>query len=721
METYYAHSKKGDYPAQSYASHVKGVIKLALHFAREMKLYCKKDAAQIENILRLSASHHDLGKLDKKNQAVLHEEDSITRHLPVNHVDAGTAFLKQKGQDALCSLMLVYAHHRGLSDSMTEAERSEDACYRDENKEVRDYVDAELGRLIQLHRHLIPEGAEHVPEYCEGDTSVFFRMMLSCLADADHSDTASHYGKCLELEHVPKLQPKSRLEALNRYVQSLSTDEQSSRNKLRMQMYEECRECKLKGGIVSNDAPVGSGKTTAVMAYQLRQAISSGARRIFVVLPYTNIITQSVKVYRDALKLPGEDPKEVVAELHCRADFESKGTRYLTSLWRAPIIVTTAVSFFETLSSNRPGTLRRLHGLPGSIIFVDEAHAALPLKLLPLAWHWINILKEEWSCYWIMASGSLVRFWQIQELVGKEVKIPEMVNENLRMELCDYEKNRIEFRWRTQPLSREELVTRIMETKGPRLVIMNTVQNAAVIAKDICKKYGRGCVEHLSTALLPKEREDTIKVVEKRLSDPGDINWVLVATSCVEAGVDFSFRTGFREMASVLSLLQASGRIDRSGFYKDSEMWSFSMQDDIMLTSNPEIRCSAALLEEYLHDEMEITPELSTKSIRDELQRGKLETKAMKGLLEAEAALNFQTVGGQFHVVESDAAPVIVNGVVAEQIRKGGGNWRDVQKYAVSISRKNLKKWSVEQIADNIYRWTLSYNSFLGYMAGVLE
>jgi hypothetical protein len=32
----------------------------------------------------------------------------------------------------------------------------------------------------------------------------------------------------------------------------------------------------------------------------------------------------------------------VVAELHCRAAFQDKDTRYLTALWQAPIVVTTA-------------------------------------------------------------------------------------------------------------------------------------------------------------------------------------------------------------------------------------------------------------------------------------------------------------------------------------------------------------------------------------------
>lgn len=58
------------------------------------------------------------------------------------------------------------------------------------------------------------------------------------------------------------------------------------------------------------------------MAHLLKQAQERGLRRIFVVLPYTTIIRQSVRVYRQALTLPGEDANQVVAELHCRADFK---------------------------------------------------------------------------------------------------------------------------------------------------------------------------------------------------------------------------------------------------------------------------------------------------------------------------------------------------------------------------------------------------------------
>lgn len=721
-ESYLAHSAKNGYPAQSYVDHVQNTTKIALDFAKEIEPYCKKDAAQIRNTLEPAGQYHDLGKLDEDNQKVLHEDGEKGKHLPVHHADAGAAFLKQKRDEALFSCVLVYAHHQGLPDSAVESRRTENACYRDKRETVRNYVDQELEHLLWLHRSLVPQNSRHVPEDCEGDPSMFFRMVYSCLVDADHSDTAAVYGQYPAQENIPELQPEFRLQALNCYVTSLRNKHLSKRNELRTQMYEECRECSHEAGIISNDGPVGSGKTTAVMAYQLKQAIARGARRIFVVLPYTNIITQSVEVYRDALVLPGEDREAVVAELHYKADFESKDTRYLTSLWRAPIIVTTAVAFFETLSSNRPGTLRRLHELPGSIIFVDEAHAALPLKLLPLAWHWMKVLEEEWGCCWILASGSLVRFWQISELIGLERKqVPEMVPRILADSLLGYEKSRIQFLWNPRPQSREELVEWVMAKPGPRIVIMNTVQNAAVIADDIRKKYGRDCVEHLSTALIPEDRAETIKAVKKRLDNAGDTNWALVATSCVEAGLDFSFRIGFREMASVLSLLQAAGRVNRKGDYKNAEMWSFSMQDDTMLTIHPGIKVSAELLEEYLSDGMDITPELSTKSIRDELQRGKSERKEIQELLEAEEGLNFETVNDRFRVIESNTIPVIVKSELGEQIRQGHGNWREVQKYSVSIRKKNLERWQAKQIAKDVYYWILPYDSFLGYMAGVLQ
>jgi hypothetical protein len=103
--------------------------------------------------------------------------------------------------------------------------------------------------------------------------------------------------------------------------------------------------------------------------------------------------------------------------------------------------------------------LRRLHALPGSAIFVDESHAALPVKLLPLAWHWINIYADEWSCYWVFTSGSLCRFWEIDEIKGKNVSkdIPNLVTNTLWTRLAKHERGRIKYKYDAYPKTIAEI------------------------------------------------------------------------------------------------------------------------------------------------------------------------------------------------------------------------------------------------------------------------
>lgn len=717
MRTPLAHSARKNYPPQTYEAHVRGVCERAGKYAAEAECYSVKANGILSTIVRDSALLHDLGKLEERNQSVLCEQSRRRRHLPVDHTDAGSAALQKMGSG--CAAMLVYSHHQGLPDLSTEFAARGCSIFRNGNAEVRAETDAALPALLRQHEALFPRKPNKEVQAYDGDPAVFLRMALSCLADADHGDTAAPFGQTEKA--MPELRPQERLAALDHYVSKFGeTDERSS---LRRELYQSCRSVEAHSGFSVCGSPVGSGKTTAVMAHLLEQACKRNARRIFVVLPYTSIIRQSVDIYRKALVLPGETPEDVVAELHSRADFEDIETRYLTALWRAPIVVTTAVAFFETLSSHNPAALRRLHELPGSLIFVDEAHSALPLRLLPLAWHWMNVLSDEWSCYWVLASGSLVRYWELQPLSGLSMprpEIAELVRPDLQRELSRYESSRITFRWREKPIGRKELAEWVQEALGPRLLILNTVQSAAVIAADMAAEFGQTHVEHLSTALTPEDRGNTIDRIRRRLADPDDADWTLVATSCVEAGVDFSFRTGFREISSLLSLLQAAGRVNRHGRNTEAVMWSFPLQDDSMLPKNPALDVSAAVLRSYFQKRLPITPELSTRSMQDELVRDDSCMSAICDFAELEAAQQFRTLAQKFRVIDQKTVLAVPDDSMASAIAEGRASWQELQRHAVSVRKEKIVLWHLREIADGIYQWTLGYDSFLGYMHGVL-
>lgn len=712
---YLAHSAKGEHPAQTYQSHVKSVLTLARKYSEATAAYAKKDKTALINIVLAAANVHDLGKLDEENQRVLKHPGQM-KHLPVHHQDAGAAHLIHSRAEF--AAYLVQSHHRGLND-INDENTDDRPMFRDNDSVTRAHVDSMLETLINLHRQLITCPRLSAVADIQGNLPVFLRMALSCLADADHTDTASHYGQYPAEDEAPALRPAERLAQLDMWINRW--DKKDERNQLRREMYLACRNSIQSAGISACDSPVGSGKTTAIMAHLLQQAMIRGSRRIFVVLPYINIISQSVEAYRKYLVLPGEDPESIVAELHYRADFENLETRCLTALWRAPIIVTTAVAFFETLAANRPASLRRLHELPGSMIFLDECHAALPARLLPVAWHWIKILSEEWSCYWVLASGSLIRFWLMQDFTRDQADVGELVSEDLRLRLLCYEKQRVTFRWMSIPKSRQELITWVQSCPGPRLLIVNTIQTAAVLADELRKTSGRNSVEHLSNALKAEDLQVTLKRVQNRLQDKTDQDWTLVATSCVEAGIDLSFRTGFRELASLLSLLQSAGRINRHGLDSVAEMWSFKLQDDPLLTRNRSLKASETVLERLFEQGAEIKPELCTNAIAAELAYDDSGMMHRKTLWDLEDEVAFQSVAQNFVVIESDTVILVTDQALADQIRSGQADWRLLQKKGINIPRKKAQLYRLDEIKQDIFWWHLKYDDFLGYMAGIIE
>ncbi len=738
--TLYAHSsrpgKDGVPPVlpQTYQQHIEEVRRMAIHYAKQVGIYSPQWQALLKNVAQLSGEFHDLGKLDELNQPILGSDGSGSG-LPVNHVDAGIAYLTTltPNMDYLFGSYVIHSHHCGL--------KSWDKIKQQKSKAFRDFQVKEdsplpispaersnqfLSEYLRLHRQTISP----LPVVLSGKsidlqkTQLFLRMALSCLADADHGDTSRHYQrKPIEKdESITPLRPTERLQLIDQYVQNLSNkSEKSERNRLRSEIYQACRLANPEQQMYECDSPVGTGKTTAVMAHLLKVAEERNLRRIFVILPFTNIIQQSADEYRKSLLFAHESPEQVIGEHHHKADFESPDSRQLTYLWKTPIVVTTAVQFFETLASNRPAALRKLHQVPGSAIFIDEAHAALPVDLIPQAWKWIRQLQEEWGCHFVLGSGSLLRFWQQEEFTDSPVTLPSLIPDSVRKKSHAAEQQRIAFHTIKKPLSLSELLSRIINAPGPRLVIVNTVQSAAVIAQKLQKDHD---VLHISTSLTPHDREKTVTEVKRRLNDENaSQNWILVATSCIEAGVNFSFQSGFRERCSLTSFLQTAGRVNRDNDYENSVIWDFSLLKEDGITEHPEFQKSAEVLE-YMFTNNMIDPDHATcaitKAVRLEAEK---KLKRVESLRKAEKSLNFPEVKKLFKVIEADTRTVLIKEELKERLsRREYVSFQEIQNHSVQIWSDKIDQLALQEIPGHseLYFWTLAYDSFLGYMAGVL-
>ena len=739
-----AHSRRKGIPAQTYFDHVTSVLGEAGCKARKAGAFYTGDRDVFVSWVEAAALYHDLGKLDNENQAVLEKESREA--LPIAHDDAGVAELDKLGRQE--AAVLACGHHEGLF-SRDEELGKQGRPFRQlkrstpKGEKVADHVDRQRENYERVHIiagcPVLDQTEPSMPHGC----GLTRRIALSCLVDADHGDTARYYGSEVE---VPRIEPRweERLAALQRYVDGLPegrTDREQHRNRLRKRLFESCRDAPLDPAIRACDAAVGSGKTTAVMAHLLRVAAERkpALRHIIVVLPYTNIITQSVETYRKSLVLNGERPEDVVAEHHHRADFADLELRQLATLWKAPIIVTTAVQFFETLGSHHPATLRKLHELPGSAVFVDEVHAAIPSHLWPQMWRWLETWTRDWGGYLVMASGSLSRFWELDEykdviLANDRLAVPEVpdlvANVSLRNELKETEERRIWYRRRQEngdALDCDGLVDFVIRKRpGPRLLIVNTVQTAAVIAQSM-RKSGYD-VLHLSTALAPVHRDLIVERVKSRLRSETE-DWTLVATSCVEAGMNFSFRVGFRERASTASLIQIGGRISRGDEFEDAEVWDILLGDN-RFAINRAMTISRQALDRFTTDELNhMHPtELATLAMRREWTSGAEEKARL--LIKYEEDMEYPSVSKGCRVIEADTRTVIIDKSLAEALRKGEKVSRvELMRYSVQMWASKIEKLRPEPLTrrgsssdSDIYVWPYDYDpDFLGYMVGVLK
>lgn len=722
---YYAHSGKDSLEPQTYRGHITGVFNRSIKNAEQCFAFRRDKSIPFVEIVRKAALMHDLGKLDEQNQEVLCGIKK-GRHLPINHVDAGVALLKSKGH--LESAMLSYAHHVGLCYPRNEQNEKKTDIFRD--IKIKTHTDNLLEELIKTHKSFLSEEVNSVETVRINLKTIDRRIALSCLVDADYGDTAEYYQKETTVV-VPECRWEERLAKLDEYVRSLPDSKRSTERK---NVYQECRDADHIDGIGYCDSPVGTGKTTAVMAYLLKTAAEKRLRHIIVVLPYTNIIKQSVEVYRKALVINGEKPEEIVAEHHHQADFSNFIDRQFATLWTAPIIVTTAVQFFETLASNHPARLRKIHQLPGSAVFVDEVHSAIPSGFWGVTWEWFEYLTDMWGCNFVLGSGTLPRFWENEEIVKNcNVTVKSLIGNKLSDENVKKEQKRIEFESIKNVFTKESLKDCVVSKEGPRLVIMNTVQSAAVFAEYLRRngyvppQSGTGIDDtkatlfHLSTALDPNDREKIVEGIKNKLKQKDKKDWIVVATSCIEAGMDFSFKVAFRETCSTASMIQTGGRVNRHG-ENAGIVYDFRVQDELF-NENKQFSSSRKVLLDLFDGGYVNT--LAPSALVTEAMKWETKNDLKRDeLLKMEHDADYPGVADLYKIIDSGTRLVVVEKELVEKLR----NRAKVTPTELVRGSVQIRSYRIDDLAldlirghEELYEWKYEYDGkFLGYMAGLL-
>ncbi|HOP77644.1 MAG TPA: CRISPR-associated helicase Cas3' [Thermogutta sp.] len=580
----------------------KGVPERLRDHLERVALRAKEFASSFEagEQAQLAGILHDLGKYADKFQQYL--EGKVQR--AGDHWSAGSLLaLKLANKYGECPALAVLAHHSGLNELPGSYKQFwNDLCSR-----IRRGDEVTESHLDKLWQRLCAEGVP-VPTVSSGlvlqrqhlvADMLDVRMLLSALVDADYLETAAHFDGDSETPYRvppagPVLETDKAIEALEIYLEELRVSrKEDPLNPLRDRLQGQCRRtAQQPQGLYTLSAPTGLGKTIAMLIFALHHARKHNLRRIILVMPYINIIDQTAQIYRKIFSVENGFPENFVLEHHSLKDDSSDESneqdstqRLLAENWDAPIILTTNVQFFESLFANRPSRCRKLHRIARSVVLFDEVQT-LPVSLAVVTLAVLSRLADQtgpYHCTCVFATATQPAFTVLHERVKEYAPAgwqPVEIVSNPQ-ELFQATASRVVTTWRHEHVVTMKELAEELAGHSQVLCIVNLKRHAVELFRHLSQylpENERSSVLHLSTALCPQHRRNVLNEVNRRLTDEAPLR--LIATQCVEAGVDLDFPVVYRAVAPLEAIAQASGRCNRHGRRHVGNLIVFRPADD---------------------------------------------------------------------------------------------------------------------------------------------
>lgn len=684
---YWAHSANDDGRGtrELLADHLRGVAECAAMFAEPFNA---KTQAYTAGLL------HDLGKYTERFQKRLEEPSTRAG----DHWSAGALVLaKYFGQRGVFPALGVLGHHGELPLQAWESKAIANEIAKAVKAHPEDYSGTDIAQMLELFKAdglpqpAIEDGFRRT-EHTAADM-LDVRMLFSALVDADFLETEAHFAGNAAQPRAPRppgpsLDINAALRGFEQHLDHVRREHaHDPMNPVRQQLYEAClAAAEWPQGAFSLSAPTGSGKTLAMLAFALHHAKTHRLRRIILVMPFLNIIDQTAQIYRQIFSPDAGFHPLTVLEHHSLADYggspettEDTGQdlgRLLTENWDAPIILTTTVQFFESLFAARPGRCRKLHRLAQSVILFDEVQT-LPANLAVATLAALSRLTEQDGPYRssvVFATATQPAFdhlhqrvlefapvgWQPREIIGNPQPLYQAAA------------GRVQIQWRYQsPAPLTEIASELSELPQA-LCVVNMKRHALELLGEL-KRTGCSDLLHLSTSMCPVHREETLAEIRHRLARGQPLR--LVATQCVEAGVDLDFPVVYRALGPLEAIAQAAGRCNRHGSLGTGRVVVFKPKDDPARLYPPGYKQPSSVTEMFLNS-LASQGTLERIEIINDPQRlrqyftslyalaGRLSTDSVREdeaeLLKAIQAGDFPRVAELYRLIKQDAINILV-------------------------------------------------------------
>jgi CRISPR-associated endonuclease/helicase Cas3 len=505
---------------------------------------------------------HDLGKYSAEFQRMIRGPDSADAHIEgkpgrVNHSSAGALWAVKRfadnGLDDLGRALayIIAGHHAGLPDWHADRTGAAALSQRLNDRDL-------LGRaLAGSPPRALLERPLDVEKPVGFDPAFWIRMLFSAVVDADFLDAEAFFDPARSATRSgwPAL-ADLRVRFTTHMAAMQARAAATPVNQIRAEVFRQCIErVGARPGLFSLTVPTGGGKTLASLGFALAHAAAHGHRRVIYVIPYTSIIEQTADVFRGIFG-------EAVVEHQSNLDPDEPGretaaSRLACENWDAPVIVTTAVQFFESLFAARPSRCRRLHNIASSVVILDEAQL-LPVEVLDPILHALRQLIRSYGVSVVLCTATQpaldpnpeTRFEGLPDRL-EIIADPAALHRRMRRVVVEL----------PEDLTAGVTWSALAEELERHLTVLCIVDRRAD-ARTLHSLMPPGTV-HLSALMCGAHRARVLRSVRESLAAHDPVR--VVSTQLVEAGVDLDFPVVYRALAGLDSLAQAAGRCNREG------------------------------------------------------------------------------------------------------------------------------------------------------------
>ncbi|MDN5309846.1 MAG: CRISPR-associated endonuclease/helicase Cas3 [Thermotogaceae bacterium] len=426
---------------------------------------------------------------------------------------------------------------------------------------------------------------DHLEKRHSPSDYILFQLLYSNLLNSDKMD-ASGLRISNDAEINPSLVDEYR--SIKGWINA-----EAGIDKIRNLIYDDvldsAEKVNLSNKIYSINVPTGTGKTLTSLSFAIKlrdkiKAQSDYTPKIIYSLPFLSIIDQNYSVFEDIFETVYDQKPNTATLLkhhhlsdifYSSQDDEFKEDKALLLIegWNSQIIVTTFVQLFHTLISNKNKALRKFHNIANSIVILDEVQS-IPHEYWLLFKELTSSLSKHFNTYFIFVTAT-------QPLIFDESKgeIIELA-ENKKEYFSQFD--RIQLEYLPEPLKLEDFKEKVrqnieIEANKDFLIVLNTITATKEVYNHlISSKRANTDYFYLSTHITPKERLKRIQQIKD-----SDKRKVIVSTQLIEAGVDIDVDVVYRDMSTLDSINQVSGRCNRNyDLRKKGDVKIFTLRDD---------------------------------------------------------------------------------------------------------------------------------------------